>query len=412
MSPLKLKLDVHLDRTLITRETVAKRILEVVVTAPASAARPERLPLNLALVLDRSGSMSGDKLPFVQQAACHLIDQLDERDQVSVVSFDNVTEILAPNGCVSATQRETLKQKIRALTARGGTDLFSGWLHGANETAEHQMPAGVNRVLLLTDGQANEGETRQRILQHHAQELRQRGVSTTTFGVGSDFNQYLLEGMAEFGGGHYYFIETPEQIPGLFRQELGELMTVVARRAQLEVVIPAGAALTLLGEIPHADAGSRLTIPLGDLFAGEKRVFYFEALTPTSNHAADQTFSFELLWTDAEGVPTDITALARFAYAMEAEVKARPADTALRSRAAVVRAATAERSALKLADEGNIDAALSTLERVISKYGAMLGPQKTADLIHLSDSIRNRTLTVLESKTLHSKFYRIRSSRE
>ncbi|MCW3100439.1 MAG: von Willebrand factor, type [Chthonomonadaceae bacterium] len=217
--------------------------------------------------------------------------------------------------------------------------------------------------------------------------------------------------MAEFGGGHYYFIESPNQIPTLFRQELGELMTVVARRAQLEVAIPKGTALTLLGEIPHAAADGSLRIPLGDLFAGEKRVFYFEALTPTASQAAEQIFPFDLLWSDAEGVPTEVTQAARFAYAAEAEVKALPADTELRARAVLIRAAAAERTALKLADEGSIDAAIGTLDLIITKYGAMLGPQKTTELIQLRTSIHDRTLSVLESKARHHSVYSVRASR-
>jgi len=397
---------------MITRESVAKRIIEVVITAPTPEVAPKRMPLNIALVLDRSGSMEGDKLRFVQQAACHLIDQLDAKDQVALVSFDNVTDILAPSGAVSASQREHLKRQVNGLHARGGTDLFSGWLHGANETAGHQIPNGVNRVLLLTDGQANQGETRQATLQHHAQELRQRGVSTSTFGVGSDFNQYLLEGMAEHGGGHYYFIEHPNQVPSLFRQELGELITVVARSAQLEVTIPTGTSVTLLGEVPHFNAGGCLRVPLGEFFAGEKRFYYFEVLTPTSAHTVEQIFPFELLWTDAEGVPTDVVQMACFRYASEAENHAVPADTALRARAAEIRVAVAERTAVRLAEEGKSDEATRMLDGVVSKYGELLGPEKVAEMTRLRTSVETRTLTPGAAKASHNQSYAKRNSRK
>ncbi len=411
MHSAPLRLEVRQDRTFITRETVAKRILEIVVTAPEPETTPERLPLNLALVLDRSGSMAGDKLPFVQQAACHLLDQLRERDQVSVVSFDSIAEVLAPNGPVSASVREQRKRTIRALTPRGGTDLFSGWLHGANETASHTMPQGVNRVLLLTDGQANEGESRQEVLQRHAQELRQRGVSTSTFGVGQDFNQYLLEGMAEHGGGHYYFIEHPDQIPALFRRELGELMTVIARSTLLEIKAPAGTSLSLLGELPHEQTNSGLTLPLGELFAGEQRCFYLEILTPTTSRAIEQTFPVELSWTDTEGVPKEVIQLARFTYATQEETWAVPADTTLRQRATAVRVAVLERTALRLSDEGNTEAAVQTVEKILSKYSDLLSPEKLADLNRLLQTIRSRSLSLMESKSRHSAEYSRRYSR-
>ncbi|MCW3051432.1 MAG: hypothetical protein JWN14_602, partial [Chthonomonadales bacterium] len=411
MSPLKLQMELRQDRTMITRESVAKRIIEVVITAPTPEVASKRMPLNIALVLDRSGSMEGDKLRYVQQAACHLIDQLDAQDQVALVSFDNVTDILAPSTAVSVSQRDTLKRHVNGLHARGGTDLFSGWLHGANEAAGHQIPNGVNRVLLLTDGQANQGETRQTTLQHHAQELRQRGVSTSTFGVGADFNQYLLEGMAEHGGGHYYFIEHPNQVPSLFRQELGELMAVVARSAQLEVTIPTGTSVSLLGEVPHDSSGGCLRVPLGDFFAGEKRFYYFEVLTPTSSQAVEQIFPFELLWTDSEGVPTDVVQMATFRYATETETRAIPADTALRGRAAEIRAAVAERTSLRLVEEGKTDEAVRTLEGIVSKYGDLLGPDKVADLNRLRISMQMRTLSPGAAKASHNMSYAKRNSR-
>ena len=232
-------------------EVSSQRTIEWIAVAPDVARRDSRAPLNLALILDRSGSMQGDKLRYVQQAACHVLDMLDERDRIAVVAYDDQVTLLAPSQPISEHTRGELKRKINELRPGGWTDLSGGWLEGCREVADRLTAEGIHRALLLTDGLANRGITDIEELTHHARELRRRGVATSTFGVGLDFNEQLLEALAEQGGGHFYYIERPDQIPDVFRRELGELLTVVAREAFLSITIPSGVAVELLGDLPH-----------------------------------------------------------------------------------------------------------------------------------------------------------------
>ncbi len=142
---------------------------------------------------------------------------------------DRVT-LLAPSEQITTHGRQRLKGVINGLTPGGWTDLAGGWLEGCREIAAHPEQQGVNRALLLTDGLANRGITDIEELTHHARQLRQRGVATSTFGVGLDFNEHLLEGLATEGGGYFYFMERPDQIPQMFQRELGELLTVIVMK--------------------------------------------------------------------------------------------------------------------------------------------------------------------------------------
>ena len=228
-------------------------------------------------------------------------DMLDERDRIAVVAYDDQVTLLAPSQPISEHTRGELKRKINELRPGGWTDLSGGWLEGCREVADRLTAEGIHRALLLTDGLANRGITDIEELTHHARELRRRGVATSTFGVGLDFNEQLLEALAEQGGGHFYYIERPDQIPDVFRRELGELLTVVAREAFLSITIPSGVAVELLGDLPHERTGERLRIFLGDLCAGERRALYTKVLTPPDAPGTSVVLRGELGYADLDG---------------------------------------------------------------------------------------------------------------
>src|SRR5688572_26998746 len=128
MPATTLTLTADCDRRLVASEVASQRTVEWVISAPDVAQHADRAPLNLALILDRSGSMQGDKLRYVQQAACHVLDLLDERDRVAVVAYDDQVNLIAASAPITAQARERLKQQINALRPGGWTDLAGGWL--------------------------------------------------------------------------------------------------------------------------------------------------------------------------------------------------------------------------------------------------------------------------------------------
>lgn len=404
------RLEVRQDCPLVSAETVTKRLIEIVVTAPDVPRTSERLPLNLSLVIDRSGSMAGTKLDYVKQAACHVLDCLQARDQVSIFAFDQEVIRVADSSPVSTHQRARLKADVNALSEGGNTNLFDGWLYGVNEIATHPMVNGVQRCLLLTDGQANHGETRPEELERHARELRMRGISTSTFGVGSDFNQFLLEGMATNGGGHYYYIEHPNVIPSLFQQELGELLAVTARRVALKITAPAGTSLNLLGDIPHDSLGRAMSVPIGDLFAGSQRVLCLEALTPPDK-AGVISFTIELTYLEQNEESVTVTSEALFTYVSERAAKDAPRDWSLRKRAAELRVVTAETRALRMSDEGKFQEAARSLLKVVNHYADRLEPQRVTELRTLAVQLERRQVSVMQSKVHHDRAYKVRYSR-
>lgn len=184
-------------------------LVELRAEAPEDA--PPRLPLKVAIVIDRSGSMSGEKIEITKRAVAAFLRSLGPEDQVAVVAYDDDVDLICPLGAPS----EKLARKVEKLQPGGWTNLYGGWVAGA------KLVGGGGRVILLSDGQANAGRVTDAVgLSAHSRTSYQRyGVTTTTVGVGRDYDEGLMAGMAREGGGSHYFAHEASAIMDAFSQE-------------------------------------------------------------------------------------------------------------------------------------------------------------------------------------------------
>ena len=263
------RLTARADRPLIRPNHRSHRFVLIELTAPPATQRRERAPVNLAFVLDRSGSMSGMKLELAKQAAEEALARLDDRDRFSIVVYDDAIDVVVESTPASAEARRNAIDRLPQVDARGSTNLAEGWFRGCEQVATHLSSDGIDRVLLLTDGLANQGITDASGLARHAAELRARGVSTTTFGVGNDFDEALLQAMSDAGGGHFYYIADAAQIRDHIASEVGETLEVAARKAELEVLAGEGIAIETISPHGLTGHGTRSIVGLGDLVADQ-----------------------------------------------------------------------------------------------------------------------------------------------
>ncbi|MFB3787787.1 MAG: VWA domain-containing protein [bacterium] len=336
--------------------------LLVTVETPRKTGRPRR-PLNVAVVLDRSGSMSGAKLQRVKEATRILVEKLGPEDIFSLTVFDTVvTPLVAPMPVRDGGH--SIARTIEAIHAGSSTNLSGGYLQGCDFARRNNSPERINRVILLSDGLANEGITHPQELARLAQAHRRENLTTSTIGVGSDFNEELMGKMAEQGGGSTYFIDRPEEANSVFLEELGDLKAVAATGFQIRFApsLPGvqAAQLNNYGQ-PAADV-----YYLGDILEGIPKHLVLEVkLPPARQEGRVEIGRLEFLFHEAvetgfqgrrEEFPVELDVVALDEFASIIPVR----EVTLQAAYLTVAAVKAE--SIRLSDQGHFQEAAAVLE--------------------------------------------------
>jgi Ca-activated chloride channel family protein len=366
------------DRQLIRAGGGSERFVLAEIVAPTPVRDPARRrpPVNLAFVLDRSGSMAGHgKLDLAKQGVLEALDRLEPTDRFSVVTYDESIDVVVGSTPASGEARRLAVDALASVAPRGSTDLAGGWLRGAEQVASHLSADGVNRVLLLTDGLANVGIVDPAVLAAHAAQLRARGVATSTIGVGTDFDEVLLQQMADAGGGHFYFVGSLPEIRDHLTSEVGEALDVAVREAALTVTAPAGVSIWALTPYPTERHGARTVLQLGDLVTDQIVRLLIRVKFPGGQLGATAGMLFAL--SDKDGALTaaggyDPAGVA-WRFASDAESHAQPRDRVVDLAVAEVFAGRARQEAIALNRRGDWRGAQHALQAVAQRIGRYAG---------------------------------------
>jgi Ca-activated chloride channel homolog len=388
-----LTLSVAADRALVRAGAESTRYAHVRFTAPQAPRRAERIPVNLALVLDRSGSMSGEKFVLARRAVEQALAQLRPDDRFALVVYDSAVDVIQGSTAATASAKRDALDRLARVEPRGTTDLGAGWLTGCEQIAREMDGRAINRCLLLTDGLANQGITDREELVRHAAALRERGVQTSTFGVGADFDERLLSAMADAAGGHFYFIASAVQIPDLIASEVGEALEVVIRQAVLEVRLASGMTADPLARFhsargrPDGDGrpggGRTVRVDLGDLVSGQEVEMVVALRFPRGEAGTAIGAEFGLV--DADGVPCAPSAALRWTYAPHADNDRQPRDRMVDRQVATLYAARARAEAVEHNRAGNYERARHVLTRTAERIRSYAGGDR--ELNRLADEL-------------------------
>ena len=220
---------------------------------PTDLKGESRQPLDLAIVIDRSGSMSGRPLEAAIESTARIINGLQNGDRVAVVAFDDTVQVISP--LVEVREREELVRQVRSIRSGGSTALFDGWREGLNRLLPHVDKGRIARVILLSDGQANHGLTDEQEIFRQVTKAAGEGVTTSTVGLGHGFNESLLSGMAQAGEGAANYGQTADDLDEAFEEQFSILSNAFLRQVRISVTGGSDVHARLVGERHGEGAG-------------------------------------------------------------------------------------------------------------------------------------------------------------
>ncbi len=353
------ELDVRLSTPYVLAGGTQTAYLRVALTG-RDRGSADRAPGNVAIVLDRSGSMSGQKLAEAKRGAIAALDRLGPEDIVSVVTYHSTVDVLVP--ATKLSDRESVYRRIRSITTGGNTALFAGVSKGAAELRKFLDANRVNTLILLSDGLANRGPSSPGELAELGVSLGRQGIAVTTVGLGLGYNEDLMTRLAANSDGNHFFVEQSSDLEYAFATEFGDALSTVAQGVTIDVRCPAGVRpVRVLGREARID-GQRVQAGLNQVFRDQTRYLLLEVeLQPGRAGLSRRVGDVEVRYRDlAAARPVRLTGGAAVAYTASAERVERETDREVMIDVVSQIARVNNELAMALRDEGKVEQARET----------------------------------------------------
>jgi Ca-activated chloride channel family protein len=276
----QVRLEVSLDKPTLLAAKKQTTFIKVGLTGFKNDGNKERSPVNVAIVLDKSGSMSGQKIDKAKEAAIAAIQRLNKNDIVSVVAYDSTVTVVVP--ATKLTDKRALIERIRRITAGGSTALFAGVSKGAAEIRKFAEKNRVNRVILLSDGLANVGPKSPSELGALGASLMKEGIAVSTMGLGLDYNEDLMTKLAQNSGGNHVFIENADALVGVFNNEFNDVLSVVAQEVSINIKTAKGIRPVRVLNSPSEINGQTVIVSMNQIYSEQEKYILLEVEVPAS----------------------------------------------------------------------------------------------------------------------------------
>ena len=299
-----INIEMSWDKLVVPAKTNTERSLLIELSADSDSKnkKKDRPPVNLALVIDRSGSMDGSPIEAAKIAASQIVEKLNSKDCLSLVSFDDEVITHFSNVKMDIEGCNHAKQMISELYARGMTDLSGGWFEGAKCATEAIDEGSFSNgyVIVLSDGMANHGITDPKELKMHATELASRGIQTSSIGIGADYSPLQLDALAEGGEGRLHDTETADDIIDVVLGELGEIGNTIARNIKLYIHSPRGVQFECLSKMQGHRSGNFFQIDIGSLQLNQTKSVALLTKVGEFPNGNDLSFKAHITWEELE----------------------------------------------------------------------------------------------------------------
>ncbi|WP_334324627.1 vWA domain-containing protein [Gilliamella apicola] len=250
----------------------------------------KRVPINLAIVIDKSGSMSGQRIEKAREAAILAVNMLNENDTLSIVAYDSEARVIVP-----ATKVDNRLRIIGLINeniyAEGGTALFAGLSKGIKQVENQLTKDKVNRIILLSDGQANIGPSSVDELSQLAIIAAKKNIAITTLGIGSDYNELLMSSIASYSDGNHVFVNNSADLENVFVHEFNDIMSAIAQDVVITIQLKNGVKpVRLLGR-DGVIKGNEITVKMNQLFSNQEKYVLLEVIPDKGKVGQEKTLA-------------------------------------------------------------------------------------------------------------------------
>ena len=392
-----MKVKALLDIDLVALESTEKVTMMLDMTAPITGAAISRPGQAVEVVLDRSGSMSGPVFNSAKESILKLIDRLAPQDSFGLIAFDNQALIVAPIRTMADHDMPALRKAVREMQTGGNTDISAGYTMGLRELSRVATDAGAT-LLLISDGHANAGEQDPAVLAQIATKHATNKVTTSTIGLGTGYDEKILEAMAQGGNGAHRFAYTIDEAIGAIAAEVDDLLEKSVVNAVLRFtpspLLTTNPRIVILQRLPHFKEGDTYVVQLGDLYAGENRRFVIDIEVPgmpALGLATIAEITLEYL---------DVAKMEEITVSMPVQVnvvpddvaKGRLADPVVRAERLILTAQTEKATAIDELRSGNNAQASSRLKSTSEKL------RREASTIRVTDERTAESLQLITSE--------------
>jgi Ca-activated chloride channel homolog len=358
----QVRLDVAVSNPVMLAGSAQRAYVKVGLTGFPLIGTGSRTPTNVSIVLDRSGSMSGEKIRKAKEAALLAIDRLGPNDIVSVVAYNHTVDVLVP--ATKVRDREEIYRKIESLHASGDTALFAGVSKGAREVLKFAERDRVNRIVLVSDGLANVGPSSPGDLGDLGWSLAKQGISVTTIGLGEGYNEDLMVALAGQSDGNHAFAENAADLTRIFSYEFGDVLSVIARELTVRIECAPGVRpIRVLGRRSEID-GRQIVTTLNQLYADQEKFVLLEVEVPSQSTGSQlEIATVDVRYANTVSKTTDVIgsrAVVSFSSSYAAVEAGQ--DKGVLVASVELLANEANKSAVSLRDQGRIQEAQEALE--------------------------------------------------
>ncbi len=350
----------------------------------------ERAPVNLVLVIDRSGSMSeAGKLEYAKEAAKRIISGLGSGDRIGIVVYSTEVDLLYPIQFLKDKQSAT--SVVDSLHPTDSTNLSGGLTAGIDQLKSLKRDGYINRVILLSDGLANVGITDIGQLSRVASQAAENGIHITTMGLGLNYDENLMMNLAQYGAGNYYFIESPNQLASIFEKEFGQILATVAKDTVIYLSLAPGVQLKEVYGYTNKLEDGKVQINLGDIFSGLERNILIKLNAPTEKLGKQQLITASFEFTDilknntAVGIQSELT----YEISGDKDKVAVNENKEVSARGISVDAAYDMYEATTYYETGNSVDALNNIKAALGRISELNNsPQKSAATVKQEEELR------------------------